>query len=70
MPKFAAPARVEPRLLQLEVPLSGTVGVVDKHEVRVVLQALGLVFHRLAILLDEFREYKLQEIRGEGQPEE
>ena len=45
---------------QLEIPFGGAVGVVDQHEVRIVLQAFGLEFHGAAVLLDEFRENKFQ----------
>ena len=58
------------RGLQLEIPLRGAVGVVDQHEVRVVLQAFGLQFHGAAVLLDEFREDEFQHVRDEGDPAE
>ncbi len=60
----------EVRGLQLEIPFCGTVGVVDQHEVRIVLQAFGLQFHGAAILLDEFREDELQQLGAEGHPAE
>ena len=44
------------RSFQLEIPFGGTVGVVDQHEMRIVLQAFGLQFHRVAILFDELCE--------------
>src|SRR4051794_17109890 len=55
-------------LLQLEVPLRGTVRIIDQHEVRIVLQSLSLILHRLAILLNKFREYKLQQPGPPRQP--
>jgi hypothetical protein len=42
------------RGFQLEIPFGGAVGVVDQHEVRVVLKAFGLQFHGAAVLFDEF----------------
>ena len=57
----ACTLRLEVRRFQLEIPLGGAVGVVDQHEVWIVLQTLRLVFHRLAILLDEFGKNKFQE---------
>ena len=62
--------RFEMSGLQLEIPFCGTVGVVDQHEVRIVLQAFGLQFHSAAVLLDEFCEDKLQQLRTEGHPAE
>ena len=55
-------------VLQPEIPLRRTVCVVDQHEVRIVLQALGLEFHGAAILLHEFREDEFQQLRAEGNP--
>ena len=40
-------------LLQLEIPARGAIGIVDKHEGRMILQADGLLFHRVLILADE-----------------
>ena len=56
------------RGLQLEVPLGGTVGVINQHEMRIVLQTLGLIFHGLAVLLDKFGEDKFQQLGREGYP--
>jgi len=58
----------EMRGFQLEIPLRGTVGVVDQHKVGIVLQAFGLQFHRAAVLLDKFRKDKFQETRHEWNP--
>lgn len=44
---------------QLEIPFGRTVGIIDEHEMRIVLQALRLLLHGPAILLDEFREDEL-----------
>src|SRR6516225_1039791 len=68
--EFPGFSRVEPRLLQLEVPLRGPVGVIDEHQVRVVLQALGLLLHGFAVLLDELGKHELQQVGTEGQPAE
>ena len=46
---------------QLEVPLGGTVGVIDQHEMRIVLQAFRLLLHGPAILLHELCENELQQ---------
>jgi hypothetical protein len=54
--------------LQLKIPFRGTVRIVDQHEMRIMLQALGLQFHGAAILLNEFREDKLQQLRAKRQP--
>ena len=51
----------EVRGFQLEIPLRRPVGVVDQHEMGIVLQAFGLHFHRAAVLLDELREDEFQE---------
>src|SRR5271156_531631 len=45
--------RVETRLLEREVPLGGTVGVIDKHERGIVLQALCLLDHGDLVLAHE-----------------
>ena len=58
------------RGLQLEIPFGGTVGIIDQHEMRIVLQAFGLEFHGAAVLLDEFSENKFQQIRDERDPAE
>lgn len=62
--------RFEMRGLQLEIPFGGTVGVVDEHEMRIVLQAFGLQFHGAAVLLDEFGEDELEELGAKGHPAE
>ena len=62
--------RFQMRGLQLEIPFGGTVGVVDQHEMRIVLQAFGLQFHGAAILFDELREDEFQQLGAEGQPAE
>src|ERR1017187_9691785 len=55
MPEVAAVLlHVQHGVLQSEIPFCGTVGVVDQHEVRVVLQTFGLQFHGAAILLTNF----------------
>ena len=56
--------RFQMRCLQSEIPFGGTVGVVDQHQVRIVLQPFGLLFHGLAVLLHEFRKHKLQATAG------
>ena len=56
------------RGLQLEIPLGGAVGVVDQHEVRVVLETFGLEFHGAAVLLDEFGENEFQKLGAERHP--
>jgi hypothetical protein len=53
---------------QLEIPFGGAVGVVDQHQVGIVLQAFGLEFHRTAVLLNEFGEDELEHIRHERNP--
>jgi len=58
------------RGFQLEVPFRGAVGVVDQHEVRIVLQAFRLEFHGAAILFDEFCEDKFQQVGNERHPAE
>jgi hypothetical protein len=58
----------EMRGFQLKVPFGGTVGVVDQHEMRIVLQAFGLEFHGAAVLLDKFRENKFQQFGTEWHP--
>ena len=45
---------VEAALLQREVPLGGFVGIVDQHQAGIVLQAFGLLDHRLLILPTNF----------------
>ena len=55
---------------QLEIPFGGAVGVVDQHEVWIVLQAFGLQFHGAAVLLDEFCENELQQVGDEWDPAE
>ena len=42
------------RGLQLEIPLGGPIGIIDQHEMRIVLQTFSLDFHGAAILLHEF----------------
>src|SRR5262249_35869876 len=59
---------VEHSLLESEIPFGGTVGVVDQHQVRVVLQAFGLNFHSAAVLFDEFCEHEFQYLRPEWYP--
>ena len=58
----------EVRSFQLKIPLCRSVGVVDQHEVGIMLQSFGLHFHRAAVLLDKFREDKFQETRHEWNP--
>ena len=58
----------EVRGFQLEIPLSGTVGVVDQHEVWIVLQSFRLHFHRAAVLFDKLREDEFQQTRYEWNP--
>ena len=60
----------EVRGLELEVPFGRTVGVINQHEMRIVLQAFGLEFHGAAVLLDEFGENEFQQLRTEGEPAE
>ena len=52
--RLTGAARVEPGLLQREVPFGGAVGVVDEHEVGVVLQANCLALHGLLVLAYKF----------------
>ncbi len=56
--------------LQLEIPFRGTVGVINQHEMRIVLQSFGLQFHGAAVLLDEFGEDELQQFGTKWQPAE
>ena len=56
--------------LQLEIPFGGTIGIVNQHEMRIVLQAFGLQFHGAAILLDEFREDEFEQARAKRHPAE
>ena len=58
----------EVRGLELEIPFGGTVGVIDQHEMWIVLQAFGLEFHGAAVLLDKFGEDEFQQLGSEGQP--
>src|ERR1022692_4533471 len=58
--------RFQVRRLQLEIPSRGTVGIVDQHEMRMVLQALGLQLHGAAVLLDELGEDKFQQVGPKG----
>src|ERR1700721_4527787 len=46
---------IEPRLLQREVPLGGTVRVIDQHEGWIMAQSLRLLDHGLLILTYETR---------------
>src|SRR5882672_1217206 len=69
MLKFAAIFfHIEIRVLQPEVPLRRTVGVVDQHQMWVIAQAFGLQFHRPPILLDKLRKDKLQHLGREWYP--
>src|SRR5579872_2091819 len=69
MSEFCAGAfRFEVRGFQLEVPFRRTVGVVNQHEMRIVLQALGLEFHSAAVLLDKFSKDEFQQFCTEGKP--
>lgn len=57
--------RFEMRGFELEVPFCGAVGVIDQHEVGIVLKAFGLQFHGAPILFHKFSEDKLQQMRAE-----
>jgi hypothetical protein len=63
-------AGLEIGLLELEIPLGGTIGVVDQHEMGIVLQTFRLSFHGLAILLDELGKNELQQLGAERHPPE
>src|SRR5215469_12829966 len=52
---------------QLEIPFRGTVGVVDQHQVRIMLQAFGLKLHGAAVLLDKLCEDEFQQLRPKGE---
>lgn len=54
--------------LQLKIPFSGPVGIVDEHEMRVVLQTFSLEFHSAPVLLHKFPENILQDLRNEWYP--
>ena len=58
----------EVRGFQLEIPLRGTVGVVDQHQVWIVLQSFRLHFHRAAVLFDKLCEDEFQQRRPEWHP--
>ena len=47
---FARSARLDQIRLQREVPLGWAVGVVNQHQMRIVLQSFGLLDHRFLIL--------------------
>lgn len=64
----AGALRFKVRGLQLKVPFGGAVGVIDQHEMGIVLQAFGLELHGAAVLLDEFGEDEFQQFWTEGQP--
>jgi len=53
-----------------KIPLRGSIGVVNEHEMRVVFEPLRLSLHRLPILFDEFRKNKLQQPGAKGHPVE
>ena len=61
-------AGIEIGLLELEIPLGGTIGVVDQHEMGIVFQTFRLLFHGLAILLDELGKNELQQLGAERHP--
>jgi hypothetical protein len=71
MLKLAASATgIEMGLLELEVPLGGTIGVVDQHEMGIVFQTFRLSLHGLAILLDKLGKNELQQLGAERHPSE
>src|SRR5580693_10160928 len=66
----AGSGRLQIRRLQLEIPLRRTIRVVDQHQMRIVLQALRLILHRLPVLFDELRKHKFQQRRSKRHPAE
>src|SRR5579863_2743999 len=66
LPTSAAPLQI--RRLQLEVPLRRTIRVVDQHQMRIMLQALRLILHRLAVLFDKLCKHKFQQRRSKRNP--
>ena len=53
---------------QLEIPFRWAVGVINQHQMWIVLQAFGLEFHGAAVLLDEFPEDEFQQAGNEWNP--
>ena len=62
----SASASFQMGCLQGEIPFGGAVGIVDQHQVGIVLQAFGLSLHSLPILLYKFGEDELQQAGTEG----
>src|SRR5579872_7626114 len=66
--RLAGALGFEVRGFQLEIPFGGAVGIVDQHQVWIVLHAFGLHFHGAAILFDELSKNKFQEPGNEWNP--
>src|SRR5579864_7086861 len=58
--RLAGALGVEVCGFELEVPLSGEVGVVDQHQMGIMLESFGLQFHCAPILFDKFGKDELQ----------
>src|SRR6266700_3645559 len=52
--------RFEVRGLERKVPLRRTIGIIDQHQMWIMLQTFALQFHGSPVLFDEFCEDKFQ----------